>query len=145
MYHLGCVLAGSALINPCKVLRVVGPQCSPYCTIALEPTSKCDLPDLVSSLNPSSCLNLCKDVPASQWQFSSMFDIYIGRGSVMNNSQGNEECAPHAQNETHQMDDEEVLPYRNRVSLEGATSCGGRASCFSISSITPRPPVWMQT
>ena len=44
----------------------------------------------------------------------------------------------------YQMEDEDVLPYRRSVSRDGATAAEGRRSCFSISSMTPRPPVWMQ-
>ena len=45
----------------------------------------------------------------------------------------------------YHMEEEEVLPYRNRVSLLGCMSAGVMLSCFSISSTTPRPPVWMHT
>ena len=37
-----------------------------------------------------------------------------------------------------------MLPKRRSASRLGCMSSGVRCSCFSISSMTPRPPVWMQ-
>ena len=42
------------------------------------------------------------------------------------------------------MEEEETLPKRKRASRVGCMCAAVRPSCFSMPSMTPRPPVWMQ-